>query len=124
MKKQELISNSNTLSLKGKITRNAKKIGGYLYSRRNIIIPMVAVIIIMTPTIVFADDGDTEWKFLTDLISKWGKRIGGALALIGGIEFGLGWKDDRADQRTQGLRMAVSGLIVLAVCASASTFLK
>lgn len=115
-------------SVTTKIKAKAKEIGKFLYQQRNIIAVVIMVVMIIAPSLVFAAStegaaGDNQWNFLTSLIIKWGKRIGGAIMLFGGIEFGLGWKDDRADQRTQGLRIAVAGGIVLGVVAASGTFL-
>lgn len=120
-------------SVTTKIKVKAKEIGKFLYQQRNIIAVVIMVVMIIAPSLVFAAStdaasaegaaGDNQWNFLTSLIIKWGKRIGGAIMLFGGIEFGIGWKDDRADQRTQGLRIAVAGGIVLGVVSASGTFL-
>lgn len=44
--------------------------------------------------------------------------------LIGAVEFGLGWKDNRADDKVQGVRILIAGVIVYGVGFSAKTFLK
>lgn len=115
-------------SVTTKIKVKAKEIGKFLYQQRNIIAVVIMVVMITVPSLVFAAStegasGDNQWNFLTSLITKWGKRIGGAIMLFGGIDFGLGWKDDRADQITQGIRIAVAGGIVLGVVAASATFL-
>ena len=43
--------------------------------------------------------------------------------LIGGIMFGLGFKNDDADSKTRGVQTLVAGAIVIAVGAGYTTFL-
>ena len=47
----------------------------------------------------------------------WIRRIGAAVALIGGIMFGLAIKDNNADQKQM-----VAGFIVVAICLAADMF--
>ncbi len=52
----------------------------------------------------------------------WIRRIGAAVALIGGIMFGLAIKDNNADQKQTGLMTMVAGFIVVAICLAADMF--
>ena len=117
--------------VKTKVKNEAKKVGKFLYDHRDTIMCIVLFLVIMTPKIVFAADGDaddgageTQWTFIVDLIVKWGKRVGGAFAFLGGLEFAFGWKDDNPATKAQGVKFFVSGLIGLAVCAGSATFLS
>lgn len=111
--------------LKAKVKEGAVATATFLRKHKSTIMSVVLFMVLITPQIVFAGEaGDAEWSFLTGLIKKWGSRIGGALALFGGIEFGLAWKDNDPAGKSQGLKFVISGLIVLAVCANADVFLK
>lgn len=101
-----------------------QKVSAYLYKNKTAIATIMWVVLLITPQIIFADNGDTEWTWLTDIITKWIKRVGGLFMLIGAVEFGLGWKDNRADDKVQGVRILIAGVIVYAVGFSAKTFLK
>ena len=101
-----------------------QKVSAYLYKNKTAIATIMWVVLLITPQIIFADNGDSEWKWLTDIITKWIKRVGGLFMLIGAVEFGLGWKDNRADDKVQGVRILIAGIIVYAVGFSAKTFLK
>lgn len=101
-----------------------QKVSAYLYKNKTAIATIMWVILLITPQIIFADNGDTEWTWLTDIITKWIKRVGGLFMLIGAVEFGLGWKDNRADDKVQGVRILIAGVIVYGVGFSAKTFLK
>ena len=101
-----------------------QKVSAYLYKNKTAIATIMWVVLLMTPQIIFADNGDTEWTWLTDIITKWIKRVGGLFMLIGAVEFGLGWNDNRADDKVQGVRILIAGVIVYGVGFSAKTFLK
>ena len=101
-----------------------QKVSAYLYKNKTAIATIMWVVLLITPQIIFADNGDTEWTWLTDIITKWIKRVGGLVMLIGAVEFGLGWKDNRADDKVQGVRILIAGVIVYGVGFSAKTFLK
>lgn len=101
-----------------------QKVSAYLYKNKTAIATIMWVVLLITPKIIFADNGDTEWTWLTDIITKWIKRVGGLFMLIGAVEFGLGWKDNRADDKVQGVRILIAGVIVYGVGFSAKTFLK
>ena len=101
-----------------------QKVSAYLYKNKTAIATIMWVVLLITPQIIFADNGDTEWTWLTDIITKWIKRVGGLFMLIGAVEFGLGWKDNRADDMVQGVRILIAGVIVYGVGFSAKTFLK
>lgn len=101
-----------------------QKVSAYLYKNKTAIATIMWGVLLITPQIIFADNGDSEWKWLTDIITKWIKRVGGLFMLIGAVEFGLGWKDNRADDKVQGVRILIAGVIVYGVGFSAKTFLK
>lgn len=101
-----------------------QKVSAYLYKNKTAIATIMWVVLLITPKIIFADDGDTEWTWLTNIMIKWIKRGGGVFMLIGAVEFGLGWKDNRADDKVQGVRIFITGVIVYAVGVSANKFLK
>jgi hypothetical protein len=101
-----------------------QKVSAYLYKNKTAIATIMWVVLLITPKIIFADDGDTEWTWLTNIMIKWIKRVGGVFMLIGAVEFGLGWKDNRADDKVQGVRILIAGVIVYAVGVSANKFLK
>ena len=101
-----------------------QKVSAYLYKNKTAIATIMWVVLLITPQIIFADNGDTEWTWLTDIITKWIKRVGGLFMLIGAVEFGLGWKDNRADDKVQGVRILIAGVIVYGVGFSAKTSLN
>jgi len=67
---------------------------------------------------------DTLWNTVRDLIQTWVTRLGGVVMFVGGVMFGLGWKSEDAEQKSRGISTLVSGAIVVAVAALATTFFK
>ena len=70
---------------------------------------------------VFADTEDL-WSTITGLIGKWVLRLGGVVIFVGGILFGLGWKNDDAEGKNRGISTMVSGGIVSALAVMVDKF--
>lgn len=68
-----------------------------------------------------ATGADDSFDNMVKFITKWFTRIGMVVALVGGIMFGFGIKDDNADTKQRGLMTLVAGLVVAAICAGAGT---
>ena len=66
---------------------------------------------------------DSRWDAIMTFLTTWLGRLGGAVTLIGGVMFGLGWQRDDAESKTAGLRTIIAGLIVIAVGVSSNVFL-
>jgi predicted membrane channel-forming protein YqfA (hemolysin III family) len=72
---------------------------------------------------VYATDAaDTMWNTLSDLIGTWVLRLGGVVMFVGGVMFGLGWKNDDAEQKSRGVQTMIAGAIVMALAGMVGTF--
>ena len=112
---------NNTLAVEN---RNAfTKVGKFLNKYSNAIAVCFAMTLILG-TVVFAGgpNAETLWTTLKDTIVKWVGRLGGVTMLIGGIMFGLGWRNDDPTQKTNGISTIIAGAIVIAVTALANQF--
>ena len=65
---------------------------------------------------------DALWNTVANLIETWVTRLGGVVLFVGGIMFGLGWKNDDADGKTRGIQTMIAGGIVIAVAQLTGTF--
>ncbi|MEG0614134.1 MAG: hypothetical protein RR540_00140 [Oscillospiraceae bacterium] len=83
----------------------------------------VAAIIVPTMALAASDGGAAKWETIINFILPWIARLGGVVTLIGGVEFGLAWKNDDAEAKTKGMRTIIAGLIVIAVGAASDVFL-
>lgn len=105
-------------------SRNAfAKVGKFLDKHSNVI-AVCLLLTVMAGNIVFAGgpNAETLWNTLKDTIVKWVGRLGGVTMLIGGIMFGLGWRNDDPTQKTNGISTVIAGAIVVAVTAIANQF--
>lgn len=67
---------------------------------------------------------EAKWDAVMNFILPWIGRLGGAIALIGGVEFGIAFKSDDAEAKTRGMRTLLAGCIVIAVGLSSNIFLS
>jgi len=67
--------------------------------------------------------GVDQWNAIMDMLTPWVQRLGGVVTLVGGVMFGLGFKNDDADTKTRGLQTIIAGSIVIAVGTASATFL-
>lgn len=93
---------------------------GKFMNRHANAIAVCALCTIMLAGQVFA--ADTLWNTISSLIQTWVTRLGGVVMFVGGVMFGLGWKNDDADGKTRGINTIIAGAIVIAVAATTSTF--
>ena len=79
--------------------------------------------LILSTDSVFAEGSNTESidSFIT-FICDWLTKIGGVIALIGGVMFAAGWLRDEADGKYRGLMVVMAGFMVIAVSQSPSIF--
>lgn len=85
-----------------------KKWGKYL-----LVLPVVISLCTLT---VFAEtDPDTFISKIIELLKTWIPRLGGLVIVVGGIQLGLGFKDDNQDGKTRGMQCMIGGAIVAAI---------
>ena len=81
----------------------------------------------MTAMTAFADDldanaGKGQFDSLIDFFATWIGRIGGVIALVGAVMFGLAFKSEDPDGKQRGITTMVSGIIVFAISLAAGFF--
>ena len=57
-----------------------------------------------------------------DFISDWVVKIGGVVAMIGGIMFAVGWQRDDSEGKTRGLFTLMAGFMIVAIGKSPDIF--
>lgn len=85
-----------------------KKWGKYL-----LVLPVV--ISLCTLTVSAETDPDTFINKIIELLKTWIPRLGGLVIVVGGIQLGLGFKDDNQDGKTRGMQCMIGGAIVAAI---------
>jgi hypothetical protein len=62
-----------------------------------------------------AADADGFINTIIELLKTWIPRLGGMIIVVGGIQLGIGFKDDNADGKTRGMQCMIGGAIVAAI---------
>lgn len=87
---------------------------------------------LMTAMSAFADSssgtglddtaGQTQFEDLINFFATWIGRIGGVIALVGAVMFGLAYKSEDPEGKQRGVTTMVSGIIVFAISQAADFF--
>lgn len=104
-----------------KIKRNTQKMG-VIFDRHATQLACLCLMAIMVGGVAFASGADALWNTISTLIQTWVTRLGGVVMFVGGIMFGLGWKNDDAEGKSRGISTIIAGGIVVAVAALTSQF--
>ena len=99
---------------------------GKLMTKRagKILVTLPLVLSLMAVT-VFADGGtnggaEGTINTIIGLLKTWIPRLGALLVVVGGIQLGIGFKDDDQTGKTRGMQCMIGGAIVAAIGASVS----
>ena len=76
-----------------------------------------------TTTTPAPGSAEAKWNTVIGFIVPWIARLGGAIILIGAVEWGLAFKSNDAEGKTNGMRTIIAGCIVTAVGVSSDIFL-
>lgn len=99
---------------------------GKLMTKRagKILVTLPLALSLMAVT-VFADGGtnggaEGTINTIIGLLKTWIPRLGALLVIVGGIQLGIGFKDDDQTGKTRGMQCMIGGVIVAAIGASVS----
>ena len=99
---------------------------GKLMTKRagKILVTLPLALSLMAVT-VFADGGtnggaEGTINTIIGLLKTWIPRLGALLVVVGGIQLGIGFKDDDQTGKTRGMQCMIGGAIVAAIGASVS----
>lgn len=106
--------------MKNKIAKKAQSVGLFLNKNANRIAICMVICMVMSTSMCFA--ADALWNTIAGLIETWVTRLGGVVMFVGGVLFGLGWKNEDANQKSTGINTIIAGAIVVAVAALTSQF--
>lgn len=105
--------------------------GTYQKCKANIIITAAAIAssLVLNTGYVFAEEGKETTGSNTSSIDPfitfacdWLSKIGGIIALIGGVMFALGWQREDAEGKSRGLMTLMAGFMLYALSQSPSIF--
>lgn len=60
-------------------------------------------------------DADGTIKEIVSQLKDWIPRLGAMIVVVGGIQMGIGFKDDDATGKTRGMQCMIGGAIVAAI---------
>lgn len=122
IKKSELLLKRIRQKLGGMVSN----FGEWIINHSDAIAMVIMLAIIMVPKIIFADESNQAndmWNDVMTEMKNWVFRLGGVVVFVGGIMFGLGFKNDDAEQKTRGVNTMVAGGIVAAMAVLADNLL-
>ena len=76
----------------------------------------------MTTSRVYAASGTESIDAFIDFACNWLTKIGGVVALVGGVMFALGWQREDAEGKSRGLMTLMAGFMLVAIAQSKSLF--
>ena len=91
-------------------------------SRNIYLVIFAGIAVLVASGTVFAGPAEALWTTISGLIQTWVTRLGAVVMFVGGVMFGLGWKNDDAEQKSRGISTLIAGAIVTAVAAITGTF--
>ena len=71
---------------------------------------------------VFADSNTQSIDSFINFACDWLTKIGGVIALVGGIMFALGWQREDAEGKSRGLMTLMAGFMLVAIAQSKNLF--
>lgn len=121
---EKLEDAATTAGAKAKV--KATNCVGKLMTKRTgkILVTLPLALSLMAVT-VFADGGSNGGaegtiNTIIGLLNTWIPRLGALLVVVGGIQLGIGFKDDDQTGKTRGMQCMIGGAIVAAIGASVS----
>ena len=78
--------------------------------------------LILTESRVFADSNTQSIDSFINFACDWLTKIGGVIALVGGVMFALGWQREDAEGKSRGLITLMAGFMLVAIAQSKNIF--
>lgn len=78
--------------------------------------------LILAETRVFAASNTESIDSFIDFACDWLTKIGGVIALVGGVMFALGWQREDAEGKSRGLMTLMAGFMLVAIAQSKNLF--
>ena len=78
--------------------------------------------LILAETRVFAASNTESIDSFINFACDWLTKIGGVIALVGGVMFALGWQREDAEGKSCGLMTLMAGFMLVAIAQSKNLF--
>lgn len=93
-----------------------------LKEKFSVISTTVVGTMILAETRVFADSNTESIDGFINFACDWLTKIGGVIALVGGVMFALGWQREDAEGKSRGLMTLMAGFMLVAIAQSKNIF--
>lgn len=90
----------------------------------------VSICVMMAPVNVYAagsdasNDGSAQWNTVMDFLITWIPRLGGLMLFGGAIEYAIAYQSENAGQKTNAIRIMVSGGMLIGIPLAISSLIK
>lgn len=101
-----------------KITKLSKK----LKEKISVMWATVLGTFILAESRVLADSNTGSIDSFINFACDWLTKIGGVIALVGGVMFALGWQREDAEGKSRGLMTLMAGFMLVAIAQSKNLF--
>lgn len=102
-----------------KATNAVNKLSAKRMKKVLTVLPIMLIALSLVTVPAFAEgtgtDADSFINEIVTLLQTWIPRLGGMIVVVGGIQLGIGFKDDNADGKTRGMQCMIGGAIVAAI---------
>ena len=78
--------------------------------------------LILAETRVLANSNTSSIDSFINFACDWLTKIGGVIALVGGVMFALGWQREDAEGKSRGLMTLMAGFMLVAIAQSKGLF--
>ena len=99
-----------------------KKIKQILTEKFTVIVTTIMSILILAETKVFANSNTGSIDSFINFACDWLTKIGGVIALVGGVMFALGWQREDSEGKSRGLMTLMAGFMLVAIAQSKGLF--
>lgn len=82
----------------------------------------IASSMILLTSRVYADSNTGSIDSFINFACDWLTKIGGVIALVGGVMFALGWQREDAEGKSRGLMTLMAGFMLVAIAQSKNLF--
>jgi len=87
-----------------------------------VILGTISSTLILGMSNVYADSNTSSIDGFIQFACDWLTKIGGVIALVGGVMFALGWQREDAEGKSRGLMTLMAGFMLIAIAQSKGLF--
>ena len=125
MNRIEMLEDAATTAGAKAMVKATNCVGKLMTKRAGKILVTLPLALSLMAVTVFADGGTNGGaagtiNTIIGLLKTWIPRLGALLVVVGGIQLGIGFKDDDQTGKTRGMQCMIGGAIVAAIGASVS----